>query len=205
MAFIDVQDLAGYLQVEVTEMGWLGEHSVRSAEDAVKGVLGHDPAWVENDEITLSGVGSSVLERLPILIGEPVEIVSVTLDDVLLVADTDYFLDGSVLRRSWPTSWTWPNVWTRGWRNVVVVYSHGWGEIGSEAGDEVPMDIRDAALSYARDVFHAGQVPPPGISGETTPLYGYTVSTATAANATAISRLGNLRASLAHYIPLVAA
>jgi len=70
VAFIDVQDLAGYLQVEVTEMGWLGEHSVRSAEDAVKGVLGHDPAWVENDEITLSGVGSSVLERLPILIGD---------------------------------------------------------------------------------------------------------------------------------------
>lgn len=192
MAFVDVFDLAGYLGVEVDTLGWLGEFSVRAASEAVEGILDHTITLVTDDEVTMDGTGTDalILHELP-----AVEVSTVTVDDIELDPEADYSLGtAGILFR------TFPSVWTRGRRNVVVVYSHGWAEIGDTDGDQVPMDIREAALDYAREVFQAGSAPPTGIASETLGAYSYTMASASAAAASASAHLGDLRAKLHRYI-----
>lgn len=190
MAFIDVYDLAAYLRLPAEELGWLGEFAVRAAEEAVKGVLDRDVSLVTDDEIALDGTGTATL-----LLPEPpvVDVTRVTEDGVELVVDTDYVLGwhGILYRVS-------PAVWAKGVRNITVTYTHGWSEIGGDEGNAVPMDIREAALEFAKGVYEAGQAPAEGITSERTPLYSYTVETAAASAAS--ERLPALRAKLARYI-----
>lgn len=191
MTFIDTHDLAEYLGVEVTELGWLGEFAIRVASEAVEGVLDHAVGLVEDDEVTLDGTGTDAL-----LLGElpVVEVTAVFVDEVELELSDFSLARGGIIYR------TFPSVWTRGRLNIVVTYTHGWAGIGDTDGDQVPMDIREAALDYAREVFQAGSVPPTGIASETLGAYSYTVDTASAAAASASARLGDLRTKLAHYI-----
>ncbi len=191
MAFIDIIDLAAYIKSDVEDMGWLGEFAVRVAEEAVLGILGRDIAYVEDDEITLDGSGTDAL----LLPNFPVsDVFLVTVGGTELVADTDYTLGpAGILYRLGAT-------WALGRANVAITYTHGWGEIGSDSGNEVPMTIREAALSYARGIFEAGSTPSSGIAGETLGAYSYTVSSASLAAAAATERLGDLRAKLAPFL-----
>lgn len=192
MAFIDVFDLSGYLGIDTTELGWLGEFSVRAASEAVEGILDSPIGLVEDAEITLDGTGTDALV-LPGL--HVVEVSAVSVAGVELDPEADFALGSAgILYR------TFPCVWTRGRRNIVVTLTSGYAEIGDVDGDQVPMDIREAALDYAKGVFQAGSAPPPGISGETSPLYSYTVSSASAAAAAATSRMADLRVRLHRYI-----
>lgn len=197
MAFVDVTDLAGYLGRDVSDLGWLGEFSVRAAEEAVKGVIDQDVILVTDDEVRMDGTGTSalLLDQLPV-----VDITSITENDVELTEDTDFYLAAAgIVRRTWPT------FWRVGLGNIVVTYSHGWSQIGDPDGNQVPLDIREAALDYAKGVFEAGASPPPGLTGETLPTgYAYTQSSDAAASA-AQARLPGLRERLSRYrMPRVA-
>lgn len=189
MAFVDIFDLAGYLDQEVSDLGWLGEFAVRAASETVEGVLGHSIGLVEDDEITLDGSG---IDALVLPITPVVDVSAVAVGDVALV-EVDDFLVGSagVLYRV-------DAVWTLGRLNVAVTYSHGWSEIGS--GNAVPMDIREAALWYAREVFQAGSAPATGMASETLGAASYTVSAASTAAAAAMTLMGELRAKLHRHI-----
>jgi hypothetical protein len=200
LSFIETVDLAGFLNVEQTTLGWLGEFAVRTAEEAVKGILdgGYRVGHVEDDEVSRDGTGTDAI----LLFGLPVEVTKVVLDETELDSATDYVLEPYGILRRLPFGLPW----TQGRGNVVITYTHGWSEIGDEDGNGnplpnlVPMDVRDAALFFAKGVFEAGKAPPPGVASETTPWYSYTVQSGSGAIAAAATLRPALSAKLARYV-----
>jgi hypothetical protein len=189
MAFVSIIDLAGYLDSEISDMNpWLAEFAIRVAEETVLGIIGSDVSFVEDDDITVNGSGTDALVLRYVDIADVTD-VSV---DGEAVDEANYTLAPTrILYR------TDGGIWPRGRGNIALTLTHGWGEIGSDRGNEVAMVVREAALSYAKDIYQAGSAPPPDIASETLGAYSYTVNAASAAAAAASSRLADLRAKLA--------
>ena len=87
MAFVDVIDLAGYLGADAADLGWLGEFAVRTAEEAVKGVLDQQLGYAEDDTVLMNGSGTSalLLPQLPVI-----DVSDVTESGSSLTEETDY-------------------------------------------------------------------------------------------------------------------
>lgn len=189
MTYIDVVDLGAYMGIDTDALGWRGEFAVRAAEDAVAGVLDRTITLVEDDEVTLDGTGTSslLLQELPVI-----DVSLVTESGSVLTEDVDYVVGEHGILYRVP-----PSVWRKGVRNVGVTYSHGYSTIGDDDGNEMPMVVREAALSYAKEIYEGGIAPPAGITSETLGPYSYSANSAEGRVGAAKGALAALEAKLA--------
>lgn len=133
----DPAELATWLRVPADDPLLLA--TLRSASRRFRGAVRHEVNLVEDDEVTLDGNGR---ESLLLPVWPTTAVTKVVLDDVELVAGTDYsWSEAGILRR------LGCRVWPNQLRCLDVTYSHGWAE--------VPMDISDAVIEQARASFRS--------------------------------------------------
>lgn len=123
-------DLANYMGTDFDATDLHKEQLLETASAIIRSDAQEDFVLVEEDEISIDGMGTEylVLPAFPVT-----EVTSVTEDDVLLVDGTDYRVqaDAGLIRRL-------GIFWPRGQANIDIIYSHGY--------DTVPPDIAGVCL-----------------------------------------------------------
>lgn len=137
MAFATVDELASWMQETIPDGDARATLLLDAATAAIQAYT-RQSITQATGAVTLNGNGA-IVQLLP---ETPVTAVaSVVLDGVTLTADDDYEWDAEgVLYR------TNGGIWTRGRRNLVVTYTHGW--------DPIPPAIKDACLQIAATAWH---------------------------------------------------
>jgi len=177
LPFISETDLSAFLGEEVSPLDLLTEIALDSACQTIRSYLGQTINLVRGDIEIHDGTGreSIVLRQLPVI-----DVASITEDDVELVPDDDYVVDGRtgiVHRRSLGWSYGWGLGWPWRRQNIIVIYDHGCAiteedVVNEDSGDEpivnrVPSDIRQVALELAAATYNAPAFVAVGASGIT--------------------------------------
>jgi hypothetical protein len=138
--FATVEDMASFLQVEITTPAQIAaaERALAEATAAIRNYTGQYLSLVTGDVVTLDGRGARLfLPELPVI-----SVASVVEDGAALVATTNYKLGlYGILHRI-------NGRWLSGVQNVVVTYTHGYAEL--------PDDIVNICTRAASRAYQAG-------------------------------------------------
>lgn len=138
MMFCTVQDVADFLQIEVSEPS--ATRAIEAASAAIQNYCHQHLALVEDDEFTFDvpeGHSKIFLPELPVI-----SVASVVEDGETLVEDEDYKLG------NWGILYRLNGNWASGVQIVTVTYTHGY--------EEIPDDIVDVATRAASRAYQAG-------------------------------------------------